>query len=60
MARFDLYSGVGSGKGYVVDVQADLLESLATRVVIRCCRATGPKRYGILIRSCGSTTRTTW
>ena len=34
MARFDLYSGVGGGKGYVVDVQADLLESLATRVVI--------------------------
>ena len=35
MARFDLYSGVGSGKGYVVDVQADLLESLATRVLPR-------------------------
>jgi toxin CcdB len=34
MARFDLYSGVGGGKGYVVDVQADLLDSLATRVVI--------------------------
>jgi toxin CcdB len=34
MARFDLYSGVGSDKGYVVDVQANLLESLATRVVI--------------------------
>ena len=34
MARFDVYSGVGGGKGYVVDVQADLLELLATRVVI--------------------------
>lgn len=34
MARFDLYAGLGSGEGYVVDVQADLLESLRTRVVI--------------------------
>jgi toxin CcdB len=34
MARFDLYAGLGAGKGYVVDVQADLLEQLATRVVI--------------------------
>jgi toxin CcdB len=35
MARFDLYASVGSGKGYVIDVQADLLESLATRVLPR-------------------------
>ena len=34
MARFDLYSGMGDGERYVVDVQADLLEPLATRVVI--------------------------
>ena len=34
MARFDLYASVGGGKGYVIDVQADLLELLATRVVI--------------------------
>jgi len=34
MAQFDLYSGVGRTKGYVVDVQADLLERLATRVVV--------------------------
>jgi hypothetical protein len=34
MARFDRYAGLGSGESSVVDVQADLLESLRTRVVI--------------------------
>ena len=34
MARFDLHAGLGDGKGYVVNVQADLLDSLATRVVV--------------------------
>lgn len=34
MARFDLYAGLGPGEGYVVDVQADLLDALTTRVVI--------------------------
>ena len=34
MARFDLYSSVGGRNQYVVDVQADLLASLATRVVV--------------------------
>lgn len=34
MARFDLYAGLGAGEGYMVDVQADLLNSLATRVVV--------------------------
>jgi toxin CcdB len=38
MARFDLYSGLGGGKGYVVDVQADLLDSLATCVVVPLLR----------------------
>jgi toxin CcdB len=34
MARFDLYAGLGAGDGYVVDVQADLLDALTTRVVV--------------------------
>jgi len=34
MARFDVYAGLGAGDGYVVDVQAPLLDGLATRVVI--------------------------
>lgn len=34
MAQFDLYAGLGRGQGYVVDVQADLLEQLATRIVV--------------------------
>jgi len=34
MARFDVYSGLGAGNGYVVDVQANLLDYLVTRVVI--------------------------
>jgi toxin CcdB len=34
MPQFDLYAGLGTAKGYVVDVQADLLDSLDTRVVI--------------------------
>ncbi len=34
MARFDVYSRPGSdGDGYVIDVQADLLHDLSTRVV---------------------------
>ena len=33
MARFDVYVSP-DGPGYVVDVQADLLESLKTRVVV--------------------------
>ncbi len=34
MARFDVYSRPGTGgDGYVVDVQADLLHDLSTRVV---------------------------
>ncbi|HUB13614.1 MAG TPA: CcdB family protein [Acetobacteraceae bacterium] len=35
MARLDVYRSPGrSGQGYVVDVQADLLSGLATRVVV--------------------------
>lgn len=34
MARLDLHPMPGGGAGYVVDVQADLLAHLATRVVI--------------------------
>lgn len=34
MARFDVYAGLGAGDGYVVDVQAPLLDQLGTRVVI--------------------------
>lgn len=34
MARFDVYSRPGTdGSGYVLDVQADLLSDLSTRVV---------------------------
>ena len=33
MARFDVY-GAGKGQGYLLDVQADLLEGLNTRVVV--------------------------
>lgn len=33
MARFDVYANPG-GEGYVVDVQADLLNGLNTRVVV--------------------------
>src|SRR5947209_674536 len=34
MAQFDLYAGIESGPAYVVDVQADLLDALTTRVVV--------------------------
>ncbi|MBN9561751.1 MAG: CcdB family protein [Alphaproteobacteria bacterium] len=34
MAQFDLYAGLGDAAGYVVDVQADFLDRLDTRVVI--------------------------
>lgn len=34
MARLDVYPSPGRGGGYVVDVQANLLEGLATRTVI--------------------------
>jgi toxin CcdB len=34
MARFDLYADLAGANVYVVDVQAELLEALATRVVI--------------------------
>ncbi len=34
MAQFDLYAGMEPGLGYVVDVQADLLDALTTRVVV--------------------------
>ncbi len=33
MAQFDLYAGVGRTESYVVDVQADLLDRLGTRIV---------------------------
>ena len=33
MARFDVYAGP-SGTGYVLDVQADVLEDLNTRIVV--------------------------
>lgn len=33
MARYDLYPSVG-GAGFLLDVQADLLEDLSTRVVV--------------------------
>jgi toxin CcdB len=33
MARYDLYPGIG-GAGYLLDVQADLLEDLSTRVMV--------------------------
>jgi len=34
MARYDLYVRSGDSGGYVVDVQADLLDQLPTRVVV--------------------------
>ncbi len=34
MARFDVHPMPGGGEGYVVDVQADLLSHLSTRVVV--------------------------
>ena len=34
MARHDVYPMPGNGPGYVLDVQADLLSHLATRVVV--------------------------
>lgn len=34
MARFAVYAGLGPNEGYVVDVQASLLDALSTRVVI--------------------------
>jgi toxin CcdB len=35
MARFDVYSMPGRGRaGYLLDVQADLLQDLSTRVVV--------------------------
>jgi len=34
MAWFDVYPMPGKGSGYVLDIQADLLSHLATRVVI--------------------------
>jgi toxin CcdB len=33
MAQFDVYAGVSRTKGYVVELQSDLLERLAVRVV---------------------------
>ncbi|WP_201863937.1 CcdB family protein [Microvirga soli] len=32
MAQFDVYAGVGRTKGYVVELQSDILERLAVRV----------------------------
>ena len=34
MARFDVHPMPGGGEGYVVDVQADLLSHLSTRIVV--------------------------
>lgn len=34
MTCFDVYPRPGSGAGYVLDVQADLLDSLNTRIVV--------------------------
>lgn len=33
MARFDVYPGM-KGKGYLLDCQADILDTLSTRVVV--------------------------
>ncbi len=33
MAQFDVYAGVGRTKAYVVELQSDLLERMAVRVV---------------------------
>jgi toxin CcdB len=33
MSQFDVYAGVGRTKGYVVELQSDLVERLAVRVV---------------------------
>ena len=33
MARFDVYPMPGKGRGYLVDIQADLLAHLTTRIV---------------------------
>ena len=41
MARFSVYAGLGPGEGYVVDVQAPLLDELSTRVVIPLLPADG-------------------
>lgn len=44
MAQFDVhrYEGVRSGVRYVVDIQSDLLDGLATRVVVPLYRM-GPR-----------------
>ena len=34
MPRYDLYAGVGDSSGYLVNIQADLLDQLPTCVVI--------------------------
>lgn len=34
MARFDVYARPGGGAGYVLDVQADVLSGLNTRIVV--------------------------
>ena len=34
MAQYDLYPGLGEGVSYLVEVQAEILEALATRVVV--------------------------
>lgn len=39
MARFDVYANPG-GAGYVLDVQADLLDALNTRIVVPLMAAT--------------------
>ncbi|MGX9573154.1 CcdB family protein [Mesorhizobium sp. f-mel] len=41
MARYDFYRRA-EGDGYLLDVQADLLKSLNTRVVIPLMPPTGP------------------
>ena len=34
MSRFDVYPAPGNGAGYVLDVQANFLQDLGTRVVV--------------------------
>lgn len=34
MARFDVYTRPGGAAGYVLDVQADVLNGLSTRIVV--------------------------
>ena len=41
MARFDVYRN-SAGEGFLLEVQADLLSHLNTRVVVQCSQLNAP------------------